>query len=1425
MSAPDITDPSTTATESAQRWRARLDRIVPTAFLIALAFVQRPGWTAADTKLDLVVDPGGFLGRAMNLWDPLAAGGQLQNQAYGYLFPMGPFFWLGDVLGFSPWVVQRLWWALILVLAYHGTLRVLERLGIGTGWSRILAAFSYALAPRMLMGLGAISSEIWPMAIAPWILLPLLAVAPGGERPAALRSGAAILLLGAVNAVASLATLILPLWWILTRTSAVRVRLLAWWSVAVVLATAWWIGPLVLLGRYSPPFLDWIEDARVTTAVASVTEALRGTTQWIATIGGQENAVWPAGWAILTTRNVILFGLVIALAGLLGLALARGPWTGFARGGLIIGLILVTFGHGEGVAGPWSGAQADLLDGVLAPFRNTHKCEPVVRLPLALGVAHGLPLAARWLRRVGAPWPQLAAVLVVLAIIGQTAVPAFVGVIQRGPFLAVPTAWQDAAQWLEEHPDGGRTLILPGGNAPARMWGEPKDEPIQPYMTEPWIVRDGVPLGSAGATRLLNEIEARVAQGRGGPELVALLDTLGVTRVLVVADHQRPRARTTPPIVVRAALTSSGAQSVASFGSLVGGSTDISIVSDWGLDRPLRELEILEVSSGASIAPTTRLPVDAAVPYAGGPEGIGARPGTAAGLFTVGEDPAARGGGPLLTTDTLQRRQASFATATDLYGPLLSADEEYVSPRAVHDYWPTPLTEDRADLSDHQSVRVDDGTARATASSTLAEPALGQGRELNSDAWRAFDASGETAWRSSGYDPLGQWVQLEWATPTELPASVLVTLDTEVGANVAALSVSTDTGTERTPVTSPEFAGDVDPARYKVSVDVPPGPTMSVRLTVEAVRDARPTVRVLDIGAGTLPRVQPWVRLPLSVQTPSVVALQASSYERSACYPMDSGVLACSPDRRRVGEETNGIRRELTLAQTRSFTVTGTVVASGEGADSLLRRLDGVRAAGSSRWLPEPGVSPDLAVDGDAKTYWAASPQDTEPRLTLSWPTPRLVEGLRLEADPNVAGRRPTVLDVTLGDVTVRRTLGRDGTISLPPSQVTGLTIAVVEATEQESLTTSGPKTMPVVIGDVALIGDAWSRAVLGDQTVELPCGFGPTVQVGGQTLETSVSTTRGRILNRQDATLTACDGPAVVPAGRVRVQALSSGEFSVRSLVLDARYVTDPQSAPAPVPVTTTSWGATSRSVDLGPASERDTLLVVRENANEGWVATAGAATLKPVTVDGWAQSWVVPAGTEGTVELRFAPQRVFLASLAFGGALAALLVVLVIRGPRVRSATVAAEIRAPGLGRALAVSGLVAVGGVAGAVAGGLAILVRRLATWRSSLVTAVTAVAGGAAVAWVGWALVRPWPSAGASNRDVLSGALALFLVGVAATWGTATGRSAAAGGGATTGVGLERRLEQVPAEGSDDDRGDERQHHGDPEPVGEDVEPQR
>jgi arabinofuranan 3-O-arabinosyltransferase len=1423
------------APDLAARWRGRLDRLVPSAFLVALAFVQRPGWTAADTKLDLVVDPAGFLQRALSLWDPLAAGGQLQNQAYGYLFPMGPFFWLGHTLGLPAWVVQRLWWAVLLVLAYHGALRVLERLGIGTGWSRVIGAFSYALAPRMLIGLGAISSEIWPMAVAPWVLLPLLAVQPGRERAAALRSGGAVLLLGAVNAVASLAVLVLPLWWVLTRRGRVRIVLLGWWSLAVVMATAWWIGPLVLLGRYSPPFLDWIEDGRVTTAVASVTEALRGTTQWIATIGGEQSAVWPAGWVALTSRNAILFGLVVVLAGLFGLAAARGPWTVFARGGLLIGLVLVTFGHVRGVAAPWAGTEADLLDGVLAPFRNTHKFEPVLRLPIVLGVAHGLPLAVAWLRRQQAPWPRIAPAVVVLAIVGQTAVPAFVGTIQRGPFLEVPAAWAQASAWLDEHPDQGRTLVLPGGNAPARMWGEPKDEPLQPLAGQPWMVRDAVPLGSAAATRILGEIEARVAQGRGGPELLSMLDTLAVTRVLLVGDHQRATSRTTPPVVVRAALTASGARSVTAFGGIVGGSAVLTTASDWGLDRPVRELELFEVGTRSSIAPTGRVPVPSVARYTGGPEGVASIQAVGDSIFTAEPDPAAASPGILVTTDTLQRRQSSFATATDLYGPLLAADEDYPSLRAVHDYWPDPLDEDTADLPDQQTVRHDDGDARAVASSTLAEPALGQVRELASDAWRAFDSSGETGWRSAGYAAKGQWVQVSWAAPEELPASLTLTLDTERGANVAAVSVVTDTGTRRTPVTSPELAGDdVDPARYAVPVEVPAGATRSLRLVVEAVRDALPTVRVLDLGVGVLPRVEPSVRLPVTERAPDLVALQASTDDRPACYPLSSGVLACSPDRRRVGEEATVMRRLLTLGAARSYAVSGTTVATGTGADDLLRRLDGVRARASSRWLPEPGVSPELVVDGDPRTYWASDPTDATPTLTVTWPTTRTVNALRFSVDPDVAGRRPTEVDVTVRGRTFHRVVDRDGVVSFPDTRVREVVVKVTDTTDQDSLTATGARTMPVVVGEVSLNGTAWPAPASPGDPVVVPCGFGPTVQIGGRTYPTTVTTTRARVLERGDASLRVC-GEVDLGAGEQALQTLASGQFAVRSLLLDGRAAGSAQGSEPVAPVGVATWGNTDRSVDLVDPAAVDTLLVVRENANPGWVARVGETVLRPTRVDGWAQGWVVPAGVTGTVELRFTPQRAFVAFLAVGAALAVVLAALALRAGKGAPAPVLAEVVAPTTTTVLSSAALVLVGGLTGLLVVGLALVARLLRPRRR----VVMVLAAGAAVSWVGWALWQPWPALDETNRDVASGALGLFLVALATTWSVESvatvdpadvgrvrqRRNAHGRRGATSGPGLDGRLEDVPAHGRHGEGRREGQDHGDPEAVGEDLQSQQ
>ena len=111
---------------------ARRPRILPVALAAAayaLALLQRPGELAADTKIDLHVDPVGFLADVASVWSASGGLGQVQAGQYaGYLFPMGPFFALGDLLGLAPWLVQRLWLGTLLAFAAWGAVRLLDAL-------------------------------------------------------------------------------------------------------------------------------------------------------------------------------------------------------------------------------------------------------------------------------------------------------------------------------------------------------------------------------------------------------------------------------------------------------------------------------------------------------------------------------------------------------------------------------------------------------------------------------------------------------------------------------------------------------------------------------------------------------------------------------------------------------------------------------------------------------------------------------------------------------------------------------------------------------------------------------------------------------------------------------------------------------------------------------------------------------------------------------------------------------------------------------------------------------------------------------------------------------------------------------------------------------------------------------------------------
>ena len=233
--------------------------------------------------------PWGLLARALHLWEPDGVFGQVQNQAYGYLFPMGP------VLRASAHLPRgaRLGGAAALdgpacccvaflgVVGWPGP----SACASATPAARLVGGLAYALAPRMLTVLGRQRRSRscrwrWRRGCScRWSRAP--ARGSPRRRPRCRRSRSSAP--AASTRSATSAVLPLAVLWLLTRARGPRRRrrLTAWWPVVTLLAHAWWLVPLLLLGRYSPPFLDFIETGRITTIPTNLADVLRGTAHWV----------------------------------------------------------------------------------------------------------------------------------------------------------------------------------------------------------------------------------------------------------------------------------------------------------------------------------------------------------------------------------------------------------------------------------------------------------------------------------------------------------------------------------------------------------------------------------------------------------------------------------------------------------------------------------------------------------------------------------------------------------------------------------------------------------------------------------------------------------------------------------------------------------------------------------------------------------------------------------------------------------------------------------------------------------------------------------------------------------------------------------------------------------------------------------------
>jgi arabinofuranan 3-O-arabinosyltransferase len=1354
------------------------------AVALALSFGSSPGQISPDTKLDLTANPLRFLARATNLWNSELPFGQAQNQAYGYLFPHGTFFLAGHLLGLPGWITQRLWWALLLAVGFWGLLRVAEALGIGSPTSRVVAAAAFALSPRVLTTIGSISSETLPIMLAPWVLLPtILALrdsAPNGPsvRRLAGQAGVAVALMGAVNAIATLAgCLPAVIWWACHRPNRRWLRYAAWWLLALALAMTWWLVALILMARISPPFLDFIESSGVTTQWSSLVEVLRGTDSWTPFVA--PNAT--AGAPLVTGSVAILATCLVAAAGLAGLAgMSAGnvPASGRLVTMLLVGVVLLGVGYSGGLGSPVAQHVQAFLDAGGAPLRNVHKFESLIRIPVVLGLAQLLgriPLpgsAPKPLWRSAFAHPErdkrvAVGIVVLTALIAATSLAWTGRMTPPGTYSAIPRYWHDAADWLSAHNTGvpapGRVLVVPGAPFATQLWGTSHDEPLQVLGDSPWGVRDSIPLTPSQTIRALDSVQRLFASGTPSAGLADTLARQGISYVVMRNDLDPDASRSARPILVHRAVTGSPRlQKVAEFGPPVGPGPVSGFVTDSELRPRYPAVEIYRVTAMAGDPGAPYLAyIDGLPRVDGGPEALlrlderrrlAGRPALGPALLTADAVSAGLPVPVVTVTDTPLARETDYGRVDDHSSAIRAVGDTRHTFNRVPDY-PSPGAD---------TVYGSWTGGRLTASSSSSDSTVLPDVATAASPAAAIDADSATAWVSNSLQSaVGQWLQVDFDHPVTNSIITITPSATTVGAQVRRVEVETATGT-----TTLRF----DEAGKPISGALPYGETPWVRITAIGTDDGSPGVQFAITDLSITQYDARGFAHPINIRHTALVPappanaavaqwdLGSDPLGRPGCATGLTNVQ-CAPSMALAAETPATFSRTLSVPQPVSVLPTIWVRArSGPRLADLVAEPDTTRAHGDSDLVDVLGAA-SAATDGDPATAWTAPQRvvqhKTPPTLTLTLPQPTEVTGLRVAPSTSPVPAHPTMVAVDLGDGPQVRALKTSGPQDLPllPQLTDTITVSLLDWKDVIDRTALGfDQLKPPGLAEIAPLGTdgrpiaAANAARNRTREVTVDCEHGPVIAIAGRFVHTSVSTTVGALLDGAPVTAQPCDAePITLPTGQQELLVSPGPQFVVDGAELSGPLAAQSFAAPA-TPAATGAWGPARREVRVSDATT-SRVLVVPESINTGWVARTSAGTrLTPLAVNGWQQGWVVPAGTSGTITLVFAPNSLYRAGLAGGLALLPLLALLAWWPPRRRPSDSAARPCTPGPWAAVAMltSGAL-IAGVAGVLVFGAALGMRWVLRNRPRRRDVVTLWLSAGGLILAGAALSRhPWRS---------------------------------------------------------------------------------
>jgi arabinofuranan 3-O-arabinosyltransferase len=1286
----------------------RLRRLGPFLAFAGLCYLPllatSRGQVVADTKSYLYLDPDRMLSRAWSMWDPHVGMGTITHQNIGFLWPMGPYYWLMEHLGVPDWTSQRLWLGSIMFLAGLGVRYLLRTFG-WRGPAVSAAMVAYACTPYLLTIAVRISAILLPYVALPWMIaLTARALRTGSWRhPAAF--ALIVATVGTSNATSILLAGVGPLLWVLW-TAVRRDEPLGRITAAVArigvlsLATnAWWIVGLSVQATNGVDVLRYTESVEVTAAASSAQEVLRGLGYWFFygddALGpwvGPSRPFQSAVWLLAATFAVP----VLALA---GGALARWRERSFFVLLALVGLALAVGVYPYDHPSPWGrGLKAFLQSDVGMAMRSMPRAAPLVVLALAVMLGAGVHALGRRL-----PWAALPAAAVVIGLVvlslpplwQRTLVPANL----RRPE-AIPDYWVQAGAHLDATDDGTRVLELPGSDFTSYRWGTTVD-PVTPGVTDrPMVARELVPMGSAAAWNLLKAFDGRLQARLAEPASVApIARTMRAGQILVRSDLQyehydTPRPRDLWHLILGAAG--------------LGPSTEFGAPTPNVAQPPAPMLDELELSLDPSLAdpfPVSVLPVEGALPIvtakaveapvvvAG--DGDGLVDSAAAGLIDGTEllrysaamtdaelDDALADGAVLIVTDSNRRRAERWGTIRFTNG--------YTEPAGL-----VPLVVDRSDArlpvfpdatDDARTVAIHRGGITADATSYG-----GRNEYLPEDRpSRAVDGDPTTAWRTSRDDPVrGERLVLRTERPVTTSALTFLAAPEPINRWITRVALRFDGGAP--------LVVDLD-ARTRTApgqaVDI--GPHTFSSLDIEVLADtAGPQGRYGGLTSTGFAEVTLGdLRLDEVIRPPVDLLRRAGASSSSHPLAIVLTRLRSAPtDIERLDEEP-ALARTLELPARRAFRLSGTARLSPRAADQLLD--DVLRGAGdtatvtatSSSRLAGTAARASAALDGDPTTAWVTAYGEQPGQwLEVRAGAPHTIDRLDLVLVADGRHSVPTSLVLQADGAPVATVPvpavpdgDRPGTttrVSIPlPDPVTATNLRVVvdqvRAIETTDWSTRKIRTMPVGIAELGAAGLA----------VPAPRGAfdsgcrSDLLTVDARSVAVRVQGTVDDALAGAPLTLTACDGAAVdlatgthdlrstpgatsgIDLDRVVLRSAAGGEAADDP----ARTLRDEVGPPAAAPRTTVvRQGPSSVTLRVEGAVPGDPFwLAFGQGWNTGWEATIdGHALGRPALVDGFANGWrIEPTQASFEVALDFTPQR--RVTLALWASLAAALVCL---------------------------------------------------------------------------------------------------------------------------------------------------------------------